>query len=240
MLALIIGGSIAKGLEREDSDVDAVIVLTDEEAERRHAARDYCFYSEDLTDYPGGYVDAKLVDLCFLRDVAERGSDPARSAFEGAWVDYSEIAGLDGLLARIPVYPESDHQNRLEAFCGQMVAMQWFVGEAERHDNRYLLMHAASDLVLFASRLLLAHNRMLYPYHKWLLAYVRKAPDKPARFFEHVDALLASPSSSNANALVDCVQEFGQWGFGPLVWVPRFFEDVEWSWRRGKPGIEDW
>ena len=29
-LAVIIGGSIAKGLEREDSDVDAILVVTDE------------------------------------------------------------------------------------------------------------------------------------------------------------------------------------------------------------------
>lgn len=34
-LALIIGGSVAKGMERDDSDIDIVLVATDEEFEKR-------------------------------------------------------------------------------------------------------------------------------------------------------------------------------------------------------------
>ena len=34
-IALIIGGSIAKGLELEDSDVDGIIIATDEEYQKR-------------------------------------------------------------------------------------------------------------------------------------------------------------------------------------------------------------
>jgi len=39
--ALIIGGSVAKGYAREDSDVDFLIVATDKAFERRRAARDF-------------------------------------------------------------------------------------------------------------------------------------------------------------------------------------------------------
>ena len=39
-LALIIGGSVAKGFARHDSDVDFLIVATDEEFERRKSAHD--------------------------------------------------------------------------------------------------------------------------------------------------------------------------------------------------------
>ncbi len=38
-LALIIGGSVAKGFARPDSDVDFMIVATDEVFERRKSAR---------------------------------------------------------------------------------------------------------------------------------------------------------------------------------------------------------
>ena len=34
-LALIIGGSVAKGMEREESDIDVVLIATDEEFEKR-------------------------------------------------------------------------------------------------------------------------------------------------------------------------------------------------------------
>ena len=34
-LALIIGGSVAKGMEREDSDIDVILVATDEEFLKR-------------------------------------------------------------------------------------------------------------------------------------------------------------------------------------------------------------
>jgi hypothetical protein len=37
-------------------------------------------------------------------------------------------------------------------------------------------------MVLDSARLLLAYNRMLYPYHKWLMRAVQNAPEKPADF----------------------------------------------------------
>ena len=44
----------------------------------------------------------------------------------------------------------------------------WLFHEASRHGNLYTLTRAASQLALFSGRLILAHNRMLFPYHKWL------------------------------------------------------------------------
>ena len=53
-LGLIIGGSVAKGFARDDSDVDFMIVATDESFERRLADRDLFINRRDLTDYEGG------------------------------------------------------------------------------------------------------------------------------------------------------------------------------------------
>ena len=84
--ALVIGGSVAKGCARADSDVDFLIVATDEVFERRLAARDLFINRRDLCDYEGGYVDGKIINLAFLTELAEKGNEPSRAALEGAFV----------------------------------------------------------------------------------------------------------------------------------------------------------
>jgi hypothetical protein len=239
-LALIIGGSVAHGVEREDSDVDFMLVLTDEAYAKAHAERRYHHFATEFTDYPGGYSDGKLMDIQFLRDVAERGSDPARFAFQDAFVAFSRVDGLDELIRSIPVYPEAQHQARIMSFCVQLQALKWFAGEAHKRADPYLMAHVATSLSLFACRLILTHNRMLYPYHKWLLTYVDKAPEKPEGLCDRVRELVVAPTIEGCHALADSVLDFRDWGYDPNSWAATFFEDVEWTWRYGKPGIEDW
>ncbi len=115
-LALLIGGSLVKGYGNEGSDVDFMLIATDEEFARRSADRALTYYSTDLCDYPGGYVDGKIVNMAFLEEVADRGSEPARSAFENVIVAYSQLPQLDDLLKRITAYPETTHTAKLNRF----------------------------------------------------------------------------------------------------------------------------
>ena len=129
--ALLIGGSIARGWEREDSDVDIILLAGEQEHARRAPKFDLHFFSRDFSDYPGGYVDGKIVDLAFLEEVAEKGSEPARAAFVGAIVAYSRCPGLAELLARITAYPETERQEKIRTFYAQVQALQWYMGEVE-------------------------------------------------------------------------------------------------------------
>ena len=52
--ALIIGGSVAKGYARPDSDVDFLIVANDAEFLRCQADQDLFINRTDLCDYSGG------------------------------------------------------------------------------------------------------------------------------------------------------------------------------------------
>lgn len=238
--ALIVGGSIARGVERDDSDIDVVLVATDEEYAKREPGRNLHYYTTDFCDYPGGYIDGKIVDLQFLRDVADRGSDPARAAFVGAWIAYSRIPELADILSRTPVYPEHEHQERIRSFYAQVEAWRWYIGEAEKWDNRYLLMHATSQLILFGGRMILAHNRILYPYHKWFMHTLRDTPKKPDDFLALIDELLENPGKANADALCATLFSFQEWDKPPEGWPARFMEDSEWNWRDGKAPIADW
>ena len=66
--ALIIGGSVAKGYARDDSDVDFLIVATDDAFDEYQRTRDLFINRKDLCDYDGGFVDGKIIDLAFLAD----------------------------------------------------------------------------------------------------------------------------------------------------------------------------
>lgn len=240
ILALILGGSVAKGWAAPTSDVDILLVASDEEFARRSASGELLYYTRDFTDYDDGYVDGKFVDVKFLEDVADHGSEVARAAFYCARVIFSRQPGIEALVSRIPVYPEAERDAKMKSFYSQVIVGGWFFREAEKRRDRYLMTHAASDMVLFASRLILAYNRMLYPYHKWLMHEVERAPEKPANFTELIHAVLETPSPATADALAEAITAYRDWGVSFGETFVHFTRDQEWNWRGGHTPIYDW
>jgi len=239
-LGLIIGGSIAKGFAREDSDVDFLIVATDDAFEQQRSARDLLINRSDLCDYDGGYVDGKIINLKFLEDVAAKGNEPSRAAFEGAFLAYSHVADLETELERIPVYPEAGHEKRIRTFYTMAFMQHWLMLEANRHGNRYTQLRAASQLALFTGRLILAHNRRLFPYHKWLSKTLQSVPERPDQLMARFDDLLTEPCGKHATALFEQVKAFRDWGVSDIEAYTWFMTEVEWSWMSGTTPIEDW
>ena len=236
ILAVIVGGSIAKGVARPDSDVDLILVVTAEEYARRRWEKAYTLLSYDFHDYPGGYVDAKYVDVGFLHAAAERGSEPTRDAFTGVYPAWSRLDGLEAMIARIPVYPEQDRETKMRAFYSNALIQQYFIGHGvEKH--RFLVTHAASTMVLFAGRLLLAYNRVLFPSQKRLLERVAALAEKPGDFLNYADRLLCEPSSEAAHALMDSLNGFHDWGLDWDTALGQFTEDAEFNWLDGKPPL---
>jgi predicted nucleotidyltransferase len=238
--ALIIGGSVAKGFARADSDVDFLIVATDDEFDRRKAKDDLFINRTDLCDYDGGYVDGKIINRAYLEALADKGNEPSRAAFVGAFAAYSHLPDLDVLLKKIPVYPEHDRDRRIRAFYTMAFMQHWLMHEAVRHDNRYTITRAASQLALFSGRLILAHNRTLFPYHKWLTRTLESVEDKPAELLSQIDALLENPGAENANTLFQSIKGFQDWGVSDLAAYTWFMTDVEWAWMSGTTPMEDW
>ena len=237
-LALIIGGSVAKGMEREDSDIDVTLVATDEEFEKRKRRNSYLYYNNQICDYPGGYIDGKIVDLKFLETVAERGSEPARDAFRDAWIAYSKIPELEDLLIKIPVFQKEEKSQKIAKFYAQFETANWIINEAERRNDDYLLTRGITDLILFGGRLILEHNEILYPFHKLFMQTLEKAPEKPENLMLLIDNVLSSRNSKNALKLFEVIKNFSKWEIRDL-WPIRFLLDIEWAWIEGKPYVGD-
>ncbi len=121
ILALILGGSLAHGFARPDSDIDVTLVVSSEELSRRRADGCLHFNNRALCTYDG-YIDGKYVDVPFLEQVAARGSDPIRYAYEGNRILLSRVGTLESLLEAITRFPLEQKQERLERFSAQLLA----------------------------------------------------------------------------------------------------------------------
>ena len=244
--ALIIGGSVAKGWARPDSDVDFMIVATEAEFDRRRRSTtpgELFINRTDLCDddYPGGgYVDGKIISVSFLEKLAQHGNEPSRAAFNGAFLAYSHLPGLEELIKQIPVYPEHDRDKRMRSFYCMAFMGRWLMNEATRHNNPYTINRAASQLVLYAGRLILAYNRTLYPFHKWLMQALEEARDKPADLIKHMHALLNEPTPENADTLFEQVKALVDLDVPDLEAYTWFMTEVEWSWMSDSTPLEDW
>lgn len=239
VLALLLGGSIAHGFETSSSDVDIMIIVSDEDHMRRVETNRIHFFNMDLCTYQGGYVDGKYSSMSFLEQVRQKGSEPARFAFAGSRILFSKIAGLAETLHQITEYPCAEKAERVQRFYAQFEAWHWYCQEALRLNNPYLLGTSLSKFILFSGRLILAHNELLYPYHKWFLRVLAQANDKPDRLLECIHQLQIAPTRENIEFLYGMVKTFQPWITGEFSWPTQFMLDSEWNWMDGKTPVED-
>lgn len=233
VLALVIIGSVARGDATAGSDLDGYLILTDTAYQARQAAALSAWSATELCDWPGGTAGGLAVDLAMLSDAAERGPEPARYAFTGAFAPFSRVPNLDALLQRIPAYPEHERTEKLISFASQLPVHLAYLRLGEYSDNPYLLAETAVEIVLFGGRLILAHNRMLYPNRKWFMRELARAPERPPGLVGLAERLLRTPSIAHAQAFCDTVLNFAPWPRPPEGTMARFQRDRELHWRSG-------
>jgi len=239
VLGVLVGGSIAHGFATASSDVDLLIVVSNAEWERRLAAGDTTELDRESATYEGGYVDSKFTSLGFIREVAERGTETTRFAFAGATVAWSRVEGLEEAVAAAARYPIDGRDGRIRSFHAQLEYWQWLFREGVRSDNAFVRSVAAPNVVLFAGRLILAHNAVLYPGMKWLVRVLRDVPEQPPGLMPAIEAVIERPGPDTVDALVELVSGFRDWGVADQHWGTKFMLDTELAWLRGNPSIAE-
>jgi predicted nucleotidyltransferase len=237
--AVLVGGSIAHGFATATSDVDLLIVVDDAEWDRRLARGDVTELDLESPTYEGGYVDMKYTSVGFIRDVAARGSEVARFAFDGAIVASSSIDGLDEELRAAARYPREEQVERIRAFHAQLEYWRWMFGEGDRSGNVYVKTLAAPHVVLFAGRLVLAHNAMLYPGYKWLLHVLREVAYQPPGLIPAINDVVANAGKENVEQLFERVTRWRDWGVADQHWGTKFMLDTELAWLGARPAIAE-
>ena len=240
IIAVLMAGSVARGVARPDSDVDLIAVVDDAEWPGYVAQNRLAFLWQDLTDYPGGYVEGKYAPRSYILEAAKRGSEPTRHSFVSVYPLYSSEPSIDGTIPLIPVYPEHERQHRIDAFMAQMMLNKgFFFPEGKRRNDPYLQVRAAADIVLFGGRLILAHNRILFPCQKRLMEYVMAAPQHPLQFQELADELLTKMTDESKDAFCQAVESFTDWGV-KVDLLGTCQRDAEAAWFYGISAIAEW
>ena len=184
VIAVIWGGSTVKGNERPDSDIDAIVVVTDEryaalERERRTAEviTGYCTYE-------GGYFDVKYKTKGTLAEAAQHGSEPTRNAYVRARVLWTLDAEIPALVENIARYPEHEVPAKLECFCADLQLNRGYFLKVVSPDNAYMRAHLAQQIVYSVYRLILLDNRVLFPCNRRLEETVRACKKRPGNILE--------------------------------------------------------
>src|SRR5215208_5393870 len=126
VLALLLGGSIAHGFQTPTSDVDILIVVSDEDHRKRLDENRVHFFNRELCTYEEGYVDGKYLSPGFIEQVKQQGSEPARFAFAGSQVLLSKLDGLAQELHKIAAYPSEQKAENIKRFYAQFEAWHWY------------------------------------------------------------------------------------------------------------------
>lgn len=239
VLSLLIGGSIAHGYETEASDVDIMILVSDENYKIHLKTGDLHYWENESCTYKDGYIDGKYISYDFLQKVAECGSEPARFAFDGSIVAFTRIDNLQELINQITRYPIEKKSENIKRFYAQLEAWKWYYYEALKHKNEYLLNQSISNIVLFGGRLILTHNELLYPYHKWFLKALGKAKNKPDNFLQLIENIYTLKDNESIEAFCNSIMNFTNWELGKFDWPAQFVADSELNWLYGNVPIAD-
>jgi hypothetical protein len=236
IIGVIVAGSVGRGSARADSDVDVYLVATEDEYQRRRAAGNLAYFAS--ADYPGGYIDGKVISLDVLRSAVERGTEPMRASFLGAFAATSSVSDLQDLVDRIGVYPERSRSTNMQDFyAAASLHASYFGPQAIHKDDPFLLAHATSHSVLFAGRAVLAFNRTLYPCPKQLVNVLEATRDVPPLFVECSRGLLQHPSNERFADYHAALRDFTDWGIDDAAVLTRFMELDEWRWLASEPEL---
>jgi predicted nucleotidyltransferase len=236
-LAVIVSGSLARGAERADSDVDLYLVVTEERWDAAYAARRLMFVETDGANYEGGYFDIKLATLSYLDDAADRGDDPVRDSFARSRVAFSRVDDLQARIDRVGVLPDAGWDARVASFLAQTrLHGGYFLRQAHASGDPLLLQHATVHLASSAIRAILALNHTFFSGPKYLMKAAASAPNAPAGFDGLLRALLADPSPETADALMRSLEDFTGALLPEEETLSTFILDNELAWRyRSKP-----
>jgi len=227
---VIIVGSVARGTERPDSDVDLYEVVDDAIFEAALAEVSLARVETEHADWPGGYLDIKLVSPTLLRRAVDDADDATRASFTDARVALDRDGGLDSLLAAI-VAPDTGYFDRHIATFGSQFALHadYFLKHGREHDDPLLAASASVHAAFAAGRMALAAERVLFRGHKYLDAQLRESghtalADAAATLVDERSAVAVD----HVRALVpELAARAGQIDDEDLA---RFIADNEWAW----------
>ena len=202
VIAVVLDGSTVKGNARPDSDIDAIIVVTEEKYAELAAQNRLAEVIPGHCTYEGGYFDIKYKTKAILRRAAEFASEPTRNAYVKAQVLCTTDAEIPALVAAIERYPEHTVADKIRCFCANLQLNRGYFLNIVPEDNSYMRAHLAQEIVYSVYRLILIENRALCPCNRRLEETVRACKKRPDDILELGKAFLQEITVERCEAFV--------------------------------------
>lgn len=232
-VGVIIVGSVARGTERDNSDVDAYEVVDDARFDAALDAGTIASVDTASTDWPGGYIDIKLVSLGLLDRAVAEADDATRASLVGARVVHDDVGGIEARIASITAPGPEHFAARIRSFAAQFALhADYFLPHGRAHDDAALAANAAVHAGFAAGRIALAERGVLFRGPKYLLAQLRE--DDCEELVDAISVLVDERSAAaveRVRALVPVLAETG--GAIDDGALARFIADDEWAWFTG-------
>lgn len=243
IIAAILGGSVAKGKERIDSDVDIMLIVSDEKYEELTKQNRLSEVITDNCTYEKGYFDIKYFTKDYLIQASKVGSEPTRNAFVGAQCIFTHDSEIVELIKKIPIYPVWEKEEKIISFYSALMLNNFYFWEqAIITNNVYLKTRAATDIVLFGSRMLLAYNEKLFPCQKGLISTLSELDQKPQDIAYKANLFLQKLDEDTKNDFVFSILNFCDWNVSndTAAILSRSIDDNELWWYKNRPVLAEW
>lgn len=240
-VALLLAGSVAKGTERADSDLDGIVILSEEEYAERQKRNITTETIDGLCTYEGGYFDIKYMTKQYLRDLAKKGSEPARNGFAKARILFCNDAEIEDILPQICVFQKKEKAEKLLSFYSDFWLNYYYFLKSCAIDG-YMKMHTISEIIYSIYRIILQENEILFDCNRRLEQQVESVSEKTAELVELGRKLEISQSISDADKFVDKYMEITTY-VPPediAVILTRYSKDFQEWWREPRPNIQEW
>jgi predicted nucleotidyltransferase len=232
-LAVIAVGSVARGTERPDADVDVYLVVEDDAFDAALARNRLSWIERQDADYAGGYVDVKLASPRVLAAAAESGDDPMRASFEGARIAFRHALELGPVLEAIVTVPAAGWEARVRAYVAQArIHGGYFLPKADEHGDAFLVQHAATHLALASAGAAFAERRILLRGPKYVAATLA-ALDLPDGFLDRWRELVARPAADTGARMLVAVEDWLGTALDDDETLSTFIRDNELAWLLG-------
>ncbi len=202
IVAIVLDGSVVKGNARPDSDIDAIVVVTDEEHRRLKEDNRLAEVIPGHCTYPDGYFDVKYKTKAYLVRAALFASEPTRNAFYKARVIYSLDDEIPSLVEKIARYPEQERDDKVRCFNANLQLNRGYFLRCVSRENAYMRSHLAQEIVYSVYRLILAENRVLFPCNRRLEETVQACSRRPDNILTLGRAFLEDVTEENCERFV--------------------------------------
>ena len=240
-IALILTGSVAKGTERADSDLDGVVILSEEEYTEKEKNHTTTETIDGLCSYEGGYFDRKYMTKQYLKDLSERGSEPARNGFAKAKILFCNDAEIADILPQIPVFQKAEKEEKLLSFYSDFWLNYHYFLKSCPIDG-YMRIHTIAEIIYSIYRMILQENEILFDCNRRLERQVETLSEKTAALVRLGRKLEISQNILDADQFVDMYMEITTY-IPPkdiAIILTTYAKDFQEWWRKPRPNIKEW